>query len=100
MTRFFFYYIGRPASETNRYKEFISSVVVNMGKYLPKKGKVRGNNECRKARGIFADLSLFRQIFPLISCFPVRISRNIGENIFRFYTGTTSENTDFHVLVA
>ena len=28
-----------------------------------------------------------------------RISRNIGENIFRSYTGT-SENTDFHVLVA
>ena len=30
----------------------------------------------------------------------VRILRNIGENIFRSYTGTTSENTDFHVLVA
>ena len=29
-----------------------------------------------------------------------RISRNIGENIFRSYTGTTSENTDFHALVA
>ena len=29
-----------------------------------------------------------------------RISRNIGENIFRSYTGTTSENTDFHVLDA
>ena len=29
-----------------------------------------------------------------------RISRNIGENIFRSYAGTTSENTDFHVLVA
>ena len=29
-----------------------------------------------------------------------RISRNSGENIFRSYTGTTSENTDFHVLVA
>ena len=29
-----------------------------------------------------------------------RISRNIGKNIFRSYTGTTSENTDFHVLVA
>ena len=29
-----------------------------------------------------------------------RISRNIGENIFRSYTGTTGENTDFHVLVA
>ena len=27
------------------------------------------------------------------------ISRNIGENIFRSYNGT-SENTDFHVLVA
>ena len=26
--------------------------------------------------------------------------RNIDENIFRSYTGTTSENTDFHVLVA
>ena len=29
-----------------------------------------------------------------------RILRNIGENIFRSYTGTTSENTYFHVLVA
>ena len=29
-----------------------------------------------------------------------RISRNIGENIFRSYTGTTSEHTDVHVLVA
>ena len=29
-----------------------------------------------------------------------RISRNIGENIFRSYSGTGSENTDFHVLVA
>ena len=29
-----------------------------------------------------------------------RISRNFGENIFRSYTGNTSENTDFHVLVA
>ena len=29
-----------------------------------------------------------------------RIWRNSGENIFRSYTGTTSENTDFHVLLA
>ena len=29
-----------------------------------------------------------------------RISRNIGENIFRSYTGSTSKNTYFHVLVA
>ena len=29
-----------------------------------------------------------------------RISRNIGESTFRSYTGSTSENTDFHVLVA
>ena len=29
-----------------------------------------------------------------------RISKNIGENIVRSYTGSTSENTDFHVLVA
>ena len=29
-----------------------------------------------------------------------RRSRNISENIFRSYTGTTSVNTDFHVLVA
>ena len=26
-------------------------------------------------------------------------SRNIGENIIRSYTGSTSENTNFHVLV-
>ena len=29
-----------------------------------------------------------------------RIWKNIGENIFRSYAGTTSENTNFHVLVA
>ena len=29
-----------------------------------------------------------------------RISRNISENIFRSYTGSTSENTNFHVVVA
>ena len=35
-------------------------------------------------------------------CFKLsgRISRNIGKNIFRSYTGSTSENTDFHILVA
>ena len=29
-----------------------------------------------------------------------RLSKNVGENIFQSYTGITSENTDFHVLVA
>ena len=29
-----------------------------------------------------------------------RILTNIGENIFRSYTDTTSDSTDFHVLVA
>ena len=29
-----------------------------------------------------------------------RISKNIGENIFWSYTGNTSENTDFDILVA
>ena len=29
-----------------------------------------------------------------------RISRNIGENIFRSYIRITSEDSDFHVLVA
>ena len=28
-----------------------------------------------------------------------RISRNISENIFRSYTGSTSKNTDIHVLL-
>ena len=28
------------------------------------------------------------------------ISRNFSKNIFQSYTGITSENTDFHVLVA
>ena len=37
---------------------------VNMGKYLPKKGKVCKNKECHKAQVIFDYLSLFRQIFP------------------------------------
>ena len=33
-------------------------LVINIGKYLPKKGKVSENNGCRKARVIFADLSI------------------------------------------
>ena len=41
----------------------IHKLVVNMGKYLPKKGKVHENKECHKAQVIFADLSLLRQIF-------------------------------------
>ena len=36
-------------------------------------------------------------VYFMLSC---RISRNIGENSFRSNTGTTSKNTDFHVLVA
>ena len=35
--------------------------MVNMGKYLLKKGKVCENNECRKTA---SDLSRLRQIFP------------------------------------
>ena len=42
-------------------------LVVNMGKYLPQKGKVRENTSCLTALVIFADLSLFRQIFPHIT---------------------------------
>ena len=38
-----------------------------MGKYLPKKGKVHENYECRKARVIFVGLSLFWQIFAHIN---------------------------------
>ena len=34
---------------------------------MPKKGKVGENNECRKARVIFADFSLLSQIFPHIN---------------------------------
>ena len=41
-------------------------LVVNMGKYLPQKGKVRKNNECLMTQVIFANLSLFRKIFPHI----------------------------------
>ena len=29
-----------------------------------------------------------------------RISRNIGENIFRSYSGSTNENTGFNVFVS
>ena len=47
------------------------NLVVNVGKYLPQKRKVRENNECHKALVIFADLSLLRQIFPHIN--PKRI---------------------------
>ena len=38
-------------------------LVVNMGKYLPQKGKVRQNNECR----YFGGLSLLMQIFSHIN---------------------------------
>ena len=42
-------------------------LAVNMGTYLQKKGKVRENNECHKALVIFADFSLFLQIFSHIN---------------------------------
>ena len=38
-----------------------------MGKCLPKKGKFGKNNDCRKARGIFAHLSRLRQMFPNVN---------------------------------
>ena len=41
--------------------------VVNMWKYLSKKGKVPENNECRKAQVVFTDLSLFLHLFPHIN---------------------------------
>ena len=45
-------------------------------------------------------LSIFQRTSVPYFMLSGRISRNIGEKIVRFYTGTTSENTDFHVLVA
>ena len=41
-----------------------------------------------------------QQLLPVYFMLSGRILRNIGENIFRSYTATTSENTDFHVLIA
>ena len=43
--------------------------MVNMGKYSPKKGNVRENNECLTALINFADLALFRQIFKALIIF-------------------------------
>ena len=37
-------------------------LVVNVGTYLPKKGKVCENNGCREARLIFAELPLLMQV--------------------------------------
>ena len=39
----------------NQIQCLFHPLVVNMGKYLPKKGKVLENNECRKARLIFQE---------------------------------------------
>ena len=52
--------------------------------------------QTRKNQGLFGKGLICRNYFMLSG----RISRNIGENIFQSYTGATSENTDFHVLVA
>ena len=41
-------------------------LVVNIGKYLPKRGKVNENNECRKAQVIFENLSPLRKYFPIL----------------------------------
>ena len=58
---------------------------------------VNSIGSCHPAQSAQADMSRdFSSYFMLSG----RISRNIGENIFRSYTGSTSENTDFHVLVA
>ena len=52
-------------------------------------------------KGSKAEIENFAQVVvTYYFMFSGRISRNIGENIFRAYTVTTSENTDFHVLVA
>ena len=40
-----------------------------------------------------------KQISSIYFMLSGRISGNSSENIFRSYTGTTSENIDFHVLV-
>ena len=46
------------------YRVYFSSLCLVWGNNCRKKGKAHKNNSCRKARVIFAGLSLLRQIFP------------------------------------
>ena len=71
------------------------------GDYVEKQPVTWKDGLCRINYTPFA---LYKKLFqvskPIYFMLSGRISRNSGENIFRSYTGTTSENTDFHVLVA
>ena len=49
---------------------------------------------------IFCDSNLFLTKIMDYFMLSGRISKTIRENTFRSYTGTTRENTDFHVFVA
>ena len=53
-------------------------------KIFAEKGKVGENNECRKERVIFADLSL--------------LTSRLWRNILRYFMVMTSENTDSYIL--
>ena len=64
---------------------------------IQKQRKRLQHTERQKDRQIKSHSGGIRLVYFML---PGRISRNIGENIFRSYTGTTSENTDFQVLVA
>ena len=48
-------------------KSLFHQLVVNMTKYLSKNGTVRENNEHHKVQVIFADFSLLREKFPLLT---------------------------------
>ena len=59
-----------------------------------------GSGLCGKGFNTCTCMSFGKEINCIYFMLSGWISRNIGENIFQSYTGTTSENTDFHVLVA
>ena len=48
----------------------------HMGRYLPKKGKACENNECRKARVIFSDLSLHGRNYLIFKILLIAIDWN------------------------
>ena len=49
---------------------------------MPKKGKARENNECRKAQFIFADVSFISKYFPKLSANSITSSLISNERDF------------------
>ena len=98
---------GYPLSNTNHHLNYIENVVANVFKLdwsqilLLVKSQTRNCMVTKvwqtlpHSNNIFKSFTFSRIIKTIYFMLSGRISRNIGENIFRSYTGTTSEKNQF-----